>query len=71
MKPFEKSLRLLLELHSAMRIGNDDLADEIRDQLVILYGWHGGMHLSSEELSKSEKELWALVSDALYKSELK
>lgn len=58
MKPFEQSLRLLLDLHVLMRDGKSDSeeADGVRDQ----------MDAPARELSPSETVLISKISEALY-----
>lgn len=65
MKPFEKSLRLLLELHSLTETGEEEStrADEIRDSLDIPWGW--GRAEEKELLTADEKEVLSKVSACL------
>jgi len=56
--PFEKSLRLLLDLHVLIEAGkgDGDEADNIRDLMDESYG----------KMSQAESDLIAIVSETLY-----
>jgi hypothetical protein len=67
MRPFEKSLRLLLELHVLMEAGKGDEpeANAIRDQMDGPWGWHGGPKREGDLLTQDERDLLGHVSEAL------
>ena len=55
-RPFEAYLRKLLDLHVAMETGDEEAADNLRDEMDAPW-WN---------LSEAEMTVLSLVSDALY-----
>ena len=73
MNAFEKTLRLLLDLHALERVGEGDsaAADEVRDNLDIPFGWCSSQVSPEERLTESEVKVINAVSAKLFQSRMK
>lgn len=68
MRPFERALRLLLDLHAATEAGKGESpeADRIREELDSSYGWCSQDFQPENRLSEAERKLLEEVSGALH-----